>query len=125
MKNLLLILICLLVSTPSFGKWKKFAMSEGSSFYIYEESIKKIDGFHYVWVLHDYPKPTDTGVLSSKVYFQIDCKILRFKYINSMYYGGLKGEGDVISNHQTPDKDWSYPAPETVNEALLNVICKS
>ena len=94
----------------------------GNTFYVDFERIRKVDGYVYYWVLQDYLKPTKQGDLSGKSYYQGDCKLFRYKNLSYSFHkepmGG--GTGDVDN---VPDKDWKYPAPNTVNEVILKSVC--
>ena len=92
MKNLLLIFTLLFssvfFSSPSYAGWTKVSEggSSGHTFYMDFERIRKHDGFVYYWILGDYLKPTKYGDLSGKVYRQGDCKLFRYKYLNSSFH---------------------------------------
>ena len=126
MKKLLLILVCLLLSNPSFGKWEKTVNNiEGYDFYLNFESLKKYDGYHHIWVMANYPKPSKLGVSSHKIYYQIDCKRYRYKFLKDVYYSGQMGEGKIIANSDKPDKDWFYPAPDSARDYWMSGVCKN
>ena len=95
--------------------------SVGDTFYVDFERIRKNDGSVYFWVLSDYLKPTKYGDLSSKVYYEGDCKLFRMMRLSSSYHkqpmGG--GTGDV----NTLKQDWSYPSPNSVIETILKKVC--
>lgn len=94
---------------------------DGDTYYLDFERIRKNDGSVYFWVLSDYLKPTKHGDLSSKVYYEGDCKLFRMMRLSSSYHkqpmGG--GTGDV----NTLKQDWSYPSPNSVIEIILKSVC--
>ena len=129
MRKLTLILTTLIFSlmfspSTSFAEWKKVGENvDGTTFYVDFERIRKHDGYVYYWELIDYLKPTKYGVLSSKIYHQVDCKKLRYKWLSYSSHkepmGGGTGEID-----NTPDKDWNYPPPDSSGEIILKTVCQ-
>ncbi len=125
MKTLLTIstlIFTVIFSSTSFAGWTKVdTNSVGDTFYVDFERIRKNDGSVYFWVLSDYLKPTKYGDLSSKVYYEGDCKLFRMMRLSSSYHkqpmGG--GTGDV----NTLKQDWSYPSPNSVIETILKKVC--
>ena len=128
MKNLLLIFTLLFTSvffsSPSYAEWTKVSKSveSGDTYYVDYERIRKHDGFVYYWTLSDFLKPFKTGMLSSKTYYQGDCKLFRYKTLSYSFHkepmGG--GTGDVDN---VPDKDWKYPPPKSSIETILKSVC--
>jgi len=95
----------------------------GDTFYVDFERIRKHDGFVYWWQLTDFLKPTKNGRLSSKIYKQGDCKLFRDKILSDTYYNTPMGRGEVASGSNKPEKDWSYPSPNSVMEYILKSVC--
>ena len=127
MKKLLLIFTLLfstlMFSTPSYGEWTKTSVNvDGNTYYVDFERIRKHGGYVYWWDLLDRLKPTETGVLSSKVYNQGDCKVFRFKNLSYSFHkepmGG--GTGDV---QEPVNKSWKYPSPNSAMEFALKKVC--
>ena len=123
MKRFLVILICLF-SNPCFGKWS-WVMEDllGNTFYLDVKKMKKVDGDYYVWLLSDNTKPWDNGVLSWTRYYQVDCKYYRVKVLNQTHYNGPMGTGEVNSRDRRPDKEWTYPRPDTTLDLIFKNIC--
>ncbi len=97
--------------------------SEGGTHYVDFERIKKHDGYVYYWELSDYLKPTPYGILSDKIYNQVDCKKFRYKRLSFSFHkepmGG--GTGEIYNE---PDKEWIYPSPDSVGEITLKSVCQ-
>tara|TARA_Y100001936_G_scaffold214395_1_gene224058 strand:+ start:208 stop:597 length:390 start_codon:yes stop_codon:yes gene_type:complete len=127
MKTLLTIftlVFTVMFSSTSFAGWTKVGKSvDGVTFYVDYERIRKHGGYVYWWELTDHLKPTKTGRLSSKVYKQGDCKLFRNKILSDTYYNLPLGRGEVASGSNKPQKDWNYPPPNSVNEAILTSVC--
>ena len=131
MKKLLLITIILLLqSFPSFGEWKKVVEKKDTevlthSLYLDEDSIVKSEGFLYVWSLDDYKNNDRDGVKSVILYQKFDCKRRRNKTLIIHFYGENMGRGDVINTvkDKETEVEWNYPIPNTMGDDLLNKVC--
>lgn len=128
MRRLLIIttifLSSLIMTSLAHAEWTQAAKSvTGNTFYVDWERIKKHDGKVYYWRLLDYLKPTIDGDISSKTYFEAECGRFRFRYLNATFYTGPMGEGTVSTSVNTPEKDWRYPSPNSVDESILKAVC--
>ena len=98
-------------TSTSFAEWTRLGeTTDGDTYYVDFERIRKHDGYLYFWELADYLKPISGGYFSAKNYVQADCKLFRFKTLSYSFHneqmGG--GTGDV----QEPiKKGWVYPPP--------------
>ena len=126
MKTLIIFLaltFSVMFSSSSYAGWTKVTENDiGDTFYVDYERIRKHDGYVYWWVLLDKLKPSSTGMLSSKIYNQGDCKLFRFKHLSYVFHkepmGG--GTGETVNE---PDKEWRYPSPNSINEVILKQVC--
>ena len=96
-----------------------------SSFYVDFDSIKKKSGYIYYWGLTDYNKVKSTGTRSIKYFYELDCDLMRYKFLTDHAYTGHKGNGEVTINN-TPDKEWRYLVPDSAgyfqNQKACNFI---
>ena len=126
--KILIFTLALLFSTALFptssqAEWTKATEDvNGNSYYVDLERIRKHDGFIYYWDLIDLLKPNENGWMSVKLYNQGDCKLFRYKRLSYSFHkepmGG--GSGDV---EEPGKKGWRYPAPNTLGETKLNLVC--
>ena len=124
MKKLLTLLFLAMISFNSYGEWTDVGKSvNGGTFYVDFERIKKQGGFVYYWSIFDYFKPTKYGDLSSKVYEQVDCELLRYKYLTDSYYKESMGKGERTGGSNEPDKEWNYVEPKSIHESVLKSVC--
>ena len=86
------------------------------------ERIRKHDGHVYWWQLFDYLKPTPQGHLSGKTYNQGDCKLFRHKYLSFSFHKEPMGVGTGEMLNE-PDKEWTYPPPNSSGETVLKQVC--
>ena len=127
MKTLLTIftlVFTVMFSSTSFAGWTKVSENVHGTFYVDFERIRKVDGYIYFWWLSDFLKPNKWGSLSAQAYSQGDCKLFRTKYLEDLYYKGQMGKGNRNGGSNKPDKNWTYPNPDSVHEMLLKSVCK-
>ena len=125
MKKLILILLfsTVMFSSPSYAEWWKMGKNvDGTTFYVDFERIRKNDGYVYSWELTDLLKPNKWGYLSGKMYKQVDCKLFRIKRLSSSHHKEPMGGGTGTTNN-VPDKEWTYPSPQSVDESVLKQVC--
>ena len=91
-------------------------------FYVDFERIRKVDGYVYYWELIDLTKPSPHGDLSRKTFNQGDCKLFRYKTLTYSFHQEPMGGGTGNTMNE-PDKEWTYPFPNTVDETVLKSIC--
>lgn len=127
MKKLLILttfLSSLIMSSVAYAKWTEIGKNVYEAvFYVDLERIKKHKGRVYYWELTNFLKPNKYGVASSKVYTEAECGLFRTRWLNQTYYKGAMGEGTILHSNHTPQKDWTYPAPDTTHEIVLKVVC--
>ena len=120
---LLALTFSVVFSPSSFADWTKVSESvNGSVFYVDFERIRKHGGYVYYWQLGDHLKPDEFGHLSGKSYFQVDCKLLRYKYLSIVGYKGPMGTGTSESFNYN-ETNWRYPPPDTSKETILKSVC--
>ena len=122
--TLLTVLVLTVFSTPVFAKWTEVDENvDGDTFYVDFERIRKHSGFVYWWELGDYLKPIKHGDLSAKVYNQGDCNLSRIKVLTYSVHKEPMGRGTPSASSNTPDKDWTYPRPNSTFEVVLKKVC--
>ena len=111
-------------SSTSFAEWTKLGQSTaGDTFYVDFEGMRKHDGYHFFWRITDYLKPDQWGDLSSKVYYQAECKSFRMRRLSSSYHTQPMGKGTPSDVNNTPKQEWVYPSPDSVAEFTLEQVC--
>ena len=111
-----------MISFNSYGEWTKLTEdTEGETYYIDLNTIKKIDGYVYWWDLVNYVEPDD-GFMSVTSFVQGDCEIGRIKELSSTSYTELTGYGEYESD-TTPNPEWDYFPPDTIGGHFLELSC--
>ena len=123
MKKLLLITIILLFqSFPSFGEWKHMSTStKGNKTYVDTDTIRNIDGSKLFWILVDFKKKDNFGDLSEKSYVKLDCKNFRYMYLDRTFFSLPMGKGK--STVDGPINKWKYPPPKSKGVTWLKTFC--
>ena len=113
----------LMIASPAYADWEWVAENEiGNNFYVDFDRMRKNNGYTYFWHLVDRLEPSDTGLLSYKVYNQGDCEVFRFKNLSFSFHKQPMGEGseETIS---LPNPEWNYPPPNSSAEGILKLVC--
>ena len=102
--------------------WKKIGSNtSGDVSFVDLTSIKKVGNNAFYFRLLDYIKPSDQGDLSSKVYFEVNCLDLSYRYIKDFYYKEPMGNGE----HQVFDEigDWNNNVKGSIGEDARKFAC--
>jgi len=122
MKKLLVFLFSILISFNSYGEWKKVGDDPNATYFIDDNSIRKINKSVYWWMLTNYKTPSPWGDMSSKIYNETDCEIFRTRFLTGDFYKQPMGMGN--SMNETPDNpEWKYPSPGSSRETVNKYIC--
>ena len=134
-KSLILTLILVTLVTPAIclGEWTSVATSvEEHTHYVDFDRItvaaalgmaRDHDEYVYWWELSDYVESLPSGALSAKAYFQGDCNSLRFIMLSWSSYKQPMGKGPIHTSTNELDKNWTYPTPDSIEEASIKAVC--
>ena len=131
MRNILLIFTLLfssvVFSSPSYADWTKVVEGvEGDTFYVDFGRMRKVDGYVYWWDMIDFSKPMVLGMMSGKKYNQGECKLFQYKVLSFSFHKERMGLGTGERSKPTSKfKDWRYPAPNSVDEKILEKVCNN
>ena len=110
-------------SSPSYAEWTKVSENvNGDTFYVDYDRIRQQGGYLYFWQLADYLNPTRYGILSRKIYNQVDCKLFRYRSLSSVVYKKPMGLGWWRTSPKKKP-EWQYPLSNTMYEIVLKKIC--
>ena len=102
--------------------WKKIGSNiDGDVSYVDLSSIKKVGNNVFYFRLMDYIKPSTQGDLSSKIYFEVNCLNLSYRYIKDFYYKEPMGNGE----HEVYDKigEWENNTKGSIGEDARKFVC--
>ena len=134
MKKLILLLFSLLLSFNSYGEWTKTSEGlDGDSFYIDFHTVKKLDNGNVVfWVMVDSTEPadgflSDSKFYSSKTFWEVDCDLLRFKFLSMTQYEEPMGMGESESLDGITGAEefmsWQYLPPDSLGYWNTEEVC--
>ncbi|MDC0400395.1 hypothetical protein OAN59_11935 [Alphaproteobacteria bacterium] len=115
----------LMMTSMAHAEWTKVVVTKkGYTHYVDFERIRKHDGKVYYWELIDLLKPHASGVISAKLYTEVECGRFGYRWLKFTLYKGPMASGKIYSSLNTPQKDWNYPPPNTGTEVVLEAVCK-
>ena len=103
--------------------WKKIVNNiNGDVFYIDTSSIKKNGSKVFYFLMYDFAKPTKFGDLSSRVYMEVNCLNLDFRFLKDFYYQEPMGNGKPST---ILDKigEWEVTEKGSVGEVIRKFAC--
>ena len=108
-------------SSASSAEWTSMGETGSGTHYLDLDRIRKNGGYVYVWQLENLLKPR-SGIMSTKVYSEVDCKAFRRRGLTYIYYKQPMGEGDG-ETHSSSNSKWIYPPPGSMGETILSGVC--
>ena len=125
MKIIFFVLFIIIFPNLSFAKdWTYLTKNKsGVDFFIDYNSLEKNGNNILFWYLSNRTKPDKWGSLSNAVLREADCKNMRFKSLRFAYYFGNMGT-NLEKYANSTNMKWMYPKFGSVNEVMLNSICK-
>ena len=125
MKLIFFIISVFLFSNISFAKDWTFVTknTSGLDFFVDYNSIEKNGDNILFWYLSNRKTPDKWGSLSTAVLREADCKKMRFKSLRFAYYYGSMGT-NLEKYANSTNMKWIYPKFKSVNEVMLNSVCK-
>ena len=89
--------------------------------YVDLTSIKKVGNNAFYFRLMDYIKPSDQGDLSSKVYFEVNCLDLSYRYIKDFYYKEPMGNGEYTIFDEIGE--WEITTQGSIGDKVRKFVC--
>ena len=123
MKKLILILT-FLFPVSSFADWTKLGNNnDDTTYYLDVETIKESNGLVYYWLLIDYLKPIESGILSAKQLQELNCNTPRKeRTLSASYYSKRMGKGTRLGT-VNKEQEWMYSQPNTVLKVIIDNVC--
>jgi hypothetical protein len=108
----------------SDSKWKYYGTDDSEdSFYVDINKVRKHSGYVYFWGLIDYKKPEEsTGNLSQKMFYEVNCKLFKWRVLVQKYYRTRMGKGTSHKLYEE-ETNWFYAAPGDEMEPLISSVC--
>lgn len=120
MKTLIVFVSFLLVAPLSVADWKYVNESNGTTFYVDLETIKRGPS-STGWFLWNFAQPFHAG-MSASTYWEADCQSGRIRLLYTTVYSGKFRNGKVLENDGNLG-EWMYVSPRANNESIYIVLC--
>ena len=121
--KIFLSLFFVLFPSLCFGdyNWKLITKSKNGDFYLDMKSIE-IKGDKRLFLrLRDYKKIDQYGERSNIIFFEIDCKNLKIRFIKDMYFEGHMGKGKSKILNEVGN--WVTFKKNSIGEYFNNIVC--
>ena len=106
------------------GKWKKVTSgSDGSTYYIDENTLMRGKDSVFYWVLEDNSKSDTFGDRSFATYNQADCNLMAYKRLTLNTYKQSMARQLTSQIEHLPDKEWNYTEPKYVKYIMVKEAC--
>ncbi len=127
MKRLLIGLVLSLVATVASAGWVLVTTGENGVKYYFDPATKKRSGnLVRIWGITENGKPISVAnkvFRSDRNYWQYDCAARTSQYLEANLFAGKMATGELVASINKPGNK-RFVAPDTVDEDLLNFVCK-
>lgn len=126
MARLLLMILLVLSSGPTYAEWKSVsANNSGETIYIDPDTVRRMGDMVEMWTLYDFKTVQSVwsiSFMSRESRREFDCIGQRTRRIALTYFSGNMGSGTVIYSDADEQK-WEPVQAHSVAEILWNVAC--
>jgi hypothetical protein len=115
----------LMAGSAQAVEWSYVESAGSSDAYIDRETIRRNGNTARAWSLADYARPQTElfGTFSStRSLGEYDCAEQRSRGLQVHALAGNMARGEIVAS-VTPPGEWSYVAPGTMTEALMEAVC--
>ena len=124
LKAILITALFLVILAPDcFAEWTIIKTDKNGSHYLDFDSVSYKGKFIYFWKLRDYEKDI-YGEMSSKVYIEGDCGLLKYRFLIDKYFTLPMGEGVPSIINDIPETEWTSPSPNALSYLFLTKVCR-
>ena len=121
MLRLFLVLSLMVFALPARAGWELVTRNpRGDLYYLHSATAQKGE-VSRVWSLVDLVSPIENSASVKRLY-EADCVKGKLRVVQKIVYARKGGQGAALSTDKKPGP-WTYPDPDSVNEALLLKIC--
>ena len=124
MKELLLILILLVMSSSAIAEWTEAGRSKDLIVYYDSATIRKSDSKVIIWSLHDYKAARgQVEYASVTLESEYDCIKKESRRLFISFYQKNMGSGTTIHKDIEP-RSWLPIATGTIKESIWKIACQ-
>lgn len=124
MKKILFIIL-LLINSVVYAQWTYILEANETEIYFDSKTISQVNQYKRVWLKLEYSLNSEMSkvdVRSSRVYREFDCREKKVRNLSLTTFTQPNLSGNSTSSNKVTD--WSFIAPNTNAELLLEVVCK-
>jgi hypothetical protein len=124
MKKLLFFLL-IFISSSAWTGWVPIANSDSgdTEFYVDPATIRKEGVLRKFWKMVNLKNRNKNGDISFRFRDELDCKEEKFRNLNITTFSEKMLSGEITNNFNTIGK-WVYIAPGTLDEAVMEYVCR-
>jgi hypothetical protein len=123
MNKILILLLSLLISFNSYGKWKAVTVAEDGIVHVDFDGIKTNKNIFY-WQMIDLFEPNPKQqALSVQYFYELNCtEPRRQRMLSISAYSESMGHGAALFSSQVTD-DWGYFRPNSISKEVATEVC--
>ena len=95
---------------------------EEGIYYLDFERVRKNNENLLFWILYDKSKVSKMGFRSYIYYYQVNCKISKFKVLTTLLYKEKRGKGNFETVNSENSK-WEFAPPYSSIENIIKEVC--
>jgi len=121
--RLIVLLLGLLICEIAKAEWERLADTGEFAIYFDKKTVKYDGNTARLWMLYDYKKKSNTGMLSERMLVEHDCKEARARTLTVSWHSEPMSRGKSIAEKIDPGP-WAYIPPETINMVIYKSACQ-
>jgi len=105
--------------------WVKFGSnSSQTSFLNFKTEVWEGNDIVSVWELNNLKKQGEFGQFSELTYWTFNCVKRSYVFRQIMQYDEKFAQGNQLSSASFPNREFKYPKPGSIADALMRFMCK-
>lgn len=125
MKKIFLIALMIPCLASASNWWLVAKSRDGDVYFIDTQSAQRSGDSVNFWQKRNFPARDEIGNLSSKINLTINCRTREIIPRHFISYDAIDNQGKLTDSFDAPaSMTWAPIAPDTVNEAQMQFVCK-
>lgn len=109
-----------------YAQWALIETTDSSAHFVDKSTIQQIQQYKRVWIKTEYfpnsKMAIENKVNSTRMYVEYDCREKKSRFLSFSAY--RQPNLVELSYNDNKTEDWNFIAPNTVNSAILEIVCK-
>jgi len=130
MKELLLFIMLIVVSSSSMAEWALVLTSKEATQYADRSTIRVSGNIAKMWMLTNISKNIENirageKGFAMKTLSEYDCKEEKSRLVHAAFYGEYMGTGGILFTQNTPNTDWMpiVPGHDSISAIGWKIAC--